>query len=430
MKKLILIVSLMALGCIASAQNYFQMYIDDIEPDHIYEFCFQDYDGVVIVDTICNYSYEFHWMGGSVNGTYDFEEWGPVLTLIPDDGWNYGFLVVYKSDEGDRLSFQIKFYGFSSQDPWFPDYVWKHEDEVATLVAPNNATYYHGPYYWYYEWSTGETLREIEVANPGIYWARLYNFCGEAIDSVEVRNGVEISLASTDLASNMNRVNWLVDEAQSEYLTEVNIYRNNQLVGTAQYADSSFFDNIGSEATQWQYHIVGVTTDGEECPVSSYWKRPIHLDHMQGQSNRVLQWTSYEAEDGADVVAYKIYDWVDGELRLVTEVGGFVNTFNYNPEEIMGDAVVAAVFSSGELSYSNRVPIHLGIDESYDNQFYVYPNPAKDRVTVEGTGMAIITNTLGQTILTREINGKETIELPQGLYFVKMNGVTRKVVVE
>jgi hypothetical protein len=45
-------------------------------------------------------------------------------------------------------------------------------------------------------------------------------------------------------------------------------------------------------------------------------------------------------------------------------------------------------------------------------------------------GKAIIRNALGQTIITREINGKETIELPQGLYFVKMNGVTRKVVVE
>ena len=206
MKKLMLLASLMLFGLIASAQNYHQMYIDDIEPDQVFEFCFQDYDGVVIVDTICNYSYGFHWMGGSLNGTYDFEEWGPVLTLIPDDGWNYGFFVVYKTDEGERLSFQIVFHGFSSPDPWFPDCVWKYEDEAAILVAPDNASYYYSPYYWYYEWSTGENQSEIVVTNPGIYWARLYNNCGEAIDSVEVRNGVEISIASTDLASNMNQV--------------------------------------------------------------------------------------------------------------------------------------------------------------------------------------------------------------------------------
>lgn len=424
MKKLMLLASLMLFGLIASAQNYLQMYIDDIEPNQIYELCLQDYDSIILVDTICNYSYNEHWV---VELQYQVFE--PILVVIPDEN-NMWYDLYYQSCDGNGFEFVLLFYGFFFSEPWFPDYIWKHDDEAIALVAPDNASYYYSPYYWYYEWSTGENQSEIVVTNPGIYWARLYNNCGEAIDSVEVRNGVEISLASTDLASNMNQVNWLVDEAQSEYLTEVNIYRNNQLVGMAQYADGSFHDNIGSEATQWQYHIVGVTTDGEECPVSSYWKRPIHLDHLQGQSNHVLQWTSYEAENGADVVAHRIYDWVNGELRLVTEVGGFVNTFNYNPEEIMGDAVVAAVFSSGELSYSNRVPTHFGIAESNDNQFYVYPNPAKDYVTIEGMGSAIVTNTLGQTILTREINGKETIALPQGLYFVKMNGMTRKIVVE
>ena len=62
--------------------------------------------------------------------------------------------------------------------------------------------------------------------------------------------------------------------------------------------------------------------------------------------------------------------------------------------------------------------------------FKVYPNPAKDRFIVEGTGTMTVTNTLGQTILAREIDGKETVELPQGMYFVKLGGVTRKVVVE
>jgi len=41
-----------------------------------------------------------------------------------------------------------------------------------------------------------------------------------------------------------------------------------------------------------------------------------------------------------------------------------------------------------------------------------------------------ITNALGQTILTKEIDGKATIELPRGLYFVKLGGATQKVVVE
>jgi len=41
-----------------------------------------------------------------------------------------------------------------------------------------------------------------------------------------------------------------------------------------------------------------------------------------------------------------------------------------------------------------------------------------------------ITNVLGQTVLGREIDGKETVELPRGIYFVRLNGQTRKIVVE
>ena len=86
------------------------------------------------------------------------------------------------------------------------------------------------------------------------------------------------------------------------------------------------------------------------------------------------------------------------------------------------------------MSFSNLTTDILGIEEdgpsTGSRAFTVYPNPAKDRVTIEGMGTAIITNALGQTILTKEIDGKATIELPRGLYFVKMNGVTRKIVVE
>lgn len=98
---------------------------------------------------------------------------------------------------------------------------------------------------------------------------------------------------------------------------------------------------------------------------------------------------------------------------------------------------VAKLTDSGEykiLSYSNKVD-NPWIDTTdigeYDkSDFQVYPNPAKDRITVEGTGNLSITNALGQTILTQVIDGQTTIELPQGLYFARMGNVVRKIVVE
>ena len=86
------------------------------------------------------------------------------------------------------------------------------------------------------------------------------------------------------------------------------------------------------------------------------------------------------------------------------------------------------------LSLSNKVPNPWpdtdGIVQNDVSTFSVYPNPTNGTFTVEGTGQMTITNVLGQTVLAREIDGKENVELPRGLYFVKLNASTRKVIVK
>ncbi len=68
--------------------------------------------------------------------------------------------------------------------------------------------------------------------------------------------------------------------------------------------------------------------------------------------------------------------------------------------------------------------------ENHRSTFKVYPNPAKGYIIIEGTGNMTVTNALGQTILTKEIKGKEKLELPKGMYFVTMGNETQKIVVE
>ena len=70
------------------------------------------------------------------------------------------------------------------------------------------------------------------------------------------------------------------------------------------------------------------------------------------------------------------------------------------------------------------------VEEQNTASFEVWPNPAQGRFMVEGKGMMTITNVVGQTLLSREIDGKESIALPQGLYFVNIGDTTRKVIVE
>lgn len=99
---------------------------------------------------------------------------------------------------------------------------------------------------------------------------------------------------------------------------------------------------------------------------------------------------------------------------------------------------VARILEDGTyelLSLSNKVanPLHdtNGLDEpSQASSMSVYPNPTSGRFTIEGFGQMTITNVLGQTVMTKDIDGKETVELPQGMYFVSLNGNTQKIVVE
>ena len=49
---------------------------------------------------------------------------------------------------------------------------------------------------------------------------------------------------------------------------------------------------------------------------------------------------------------------------------------------------------------------------------------------VEGKGKVTVTNTLGQIVFAKEIEGKESIALPRGLYIVRLGDATRKVIVE
>ncbi len=68
--------------------------------------------------------------------------------------------------------------------------------------------------------------------------------------------------------------------------------------------------------------------------------------------------------------------------------------------------------------------------ENHRSTFKIYPNPSDGHITIEGSGTMTVTNVLGQTIMTKEIEGKGKVELPQGLYFVTLGGETKKIVVE
>ena len=408
MKKLMLI-AFLAFGMMANAQNHV-LHIEEIEYNQYFYFC-EGETLVVYGEEGCPNNY---WI---VDGEYFYVD-SIVVTQTTMSIMFYGCNI-------HGRAFEVEFTTTYVENPFDEPVIWKRAGESVTLGKP------WGDGWFTYQWSTGESTDTISVLEPGVYTVTISDLCGEGTYSVEVRDNVEIYRTTTDLRSNLNMVTW---HTGLDYFESVNIYRNNQLVATVPYADGQFVDNIGSEATQWQYHICGVLSGREECPIKSYWKRTIHTwESVDGQGNCNLNWTSYEGEDGEEATAYRIFDYTNDELVLKMEVGNFTNSFTYNPADYDGYGVVGAVFankSEEDLSLSNHTSDVLAVGEQQQEKVSVYPNPAHGQFTVSGTGKVVISNALGQTVKEMEIDGKQMIELPAGMYFVQVNGSVKKVVVE
>ena len=426
MKKFLFVVMLLAAGVTQLKANDTIVNVTQLFGEEMY-ICFNKYDRVLTYapDGCTDFFWEIIGQTGSETGTQS-----PVVIDGNVSIWFHCHF--YGCDFGEK-GIYIEFI-----NPNIPSEttstIWKHQGYPITLesIGADSLEMYD------FHWDTGETTPTIEVSEPGIYTCGISDQCATATRTFIVRDNVELYRATCDLRNNLNQVTWLTTPAQAEYISAVKVYRNTyQLVATLPYTDGTFTDDIGSEATQWQYHLVGVDTNGNDCPIPSYWKRTIHLDHVQGtQGNEILQWTPYQDEQESNsVVAYNVYDVVNGEPRLVIMVGNFTNVYAYNPDDFDGYGTVAAVFASKELddlAFSNLTADILTVDEMESQSFAVYPNPTNGAITVEGTKNITIFNTLGQAVATSQSeDGTHTFTLPLGIYFVKAEGgMVKKVVVE
>lgn len=436
MKKILFIVMLLVAGVTQLKANDTIVDVTQCYNGQQFFICLNRYDAMAIsIPETCN----DYWI--TVDNQFHTEN--PVIIEGSEGGFHYiGFY-------GCGLTTQIEFY-VNFVEPNVPtettSTIWKHQGYSISLeaIGTDSTDMYD------FHWNTGESIPIIEVTEPVTYTCGISDQCATATRTFIVRDNVEIYRATCDLRSNLNQVTWLTTPAQAEYISAVNIYRNTyQLVATVPYLNGSFTDNIGSESTQWQYHIVGVDNEGNECPIPSYWKRTIHLDHVQGTGGgEILQWTPYEEENPAKntVIYYSIYDVVDGEPQHVMDVGNFTNVYAYNPADFDGYGTVAAVFEGKgrdmeDLAFSNLTSEVLDIDEIEGKirRFEMYPNPSNGPVTIksneqnsENEFTVTISNLMGQTVATGKTEGGvfTTERLTPGIYFVNFDGNVQKLVVE
>ena len=110
----------------------------------------------------------------------------------------------------------------------------------------------------------------------------------------------------------------------------------------------------------------------------------------------------------------------------------FDNTFDIAPEATYYS--VNSVYVRGEeeceSDYLDVLIYITSAEENAEEIVKIYPNPSKGAVIVEGVGHLTVMNTLGQTVKEIDLDGPTTMELPKGVFFVRINGTTKKVVVE
>jgi len=101
--------------------------------------------------------------------------------------------------------------------------------------------------------------------------------------------------------------------------------------------------------------------------------------------------------------------------------------------DLNGDGILEMVvgnFAGGLQLFNGNIAVNQWVKEVLNDNFKVFPNPAQGSVSIEGKGLLTIANLLGQMVLAKEIHGKETVELPRGVWLVKLDNNVRKIVVE
>ena len=110
------------------------------------------------------------------------------------------------------------------------------------------------------------------------------------------------------------------------------------------------------------------------------------------------------------------YEYVD----LVDYIGDY--EYSVTSVYVRGDETCESAFVA--------VDVMITDVEENASRINIYPNPSKGTVTVEGVGHMTVMNTLGQIVRELDLDGQTTMELPQGVFFLRINGTTKKVVVE
>lgn len=251
---------------------------------------------------------------------------------------------------------------------------------------------------------------------------------------------------------------WAGNEANSSAMTQLLL---NDIVNSGSYDKFSVYvDNVASDYQYFGIHAVQsycgdclLTIDDVEVDMVGKYDitvTPANYYTTAAPGSQVefdCKFTNLGYEPANTLISYNSEYFSNVHLY---KDGAACTSFHAEPNESVDFTGVATLNPNVELDSWVWVDIMFTLDcdcattmftlwayvgyESVDEQsvetMSIYPNPSSGNITIEGTGMISIANTLGQVVYKKEIAGRETVTLPKGVYFVTKNRKTEKIIVE
>ena len=299
---------------------------------------------------------------------------------------------------------------FKNVDMDIPVYI-----PVGTLAAYRNARY----------WEQFNNFVEDTCAIQGSEWFyEIQNSDGSiTYQHLQCSNDTVIENKRPKI---IIRSNTLYDEKQSTTVTHEYVYEENGIVYWWNKTLNEFtvLYNLNAEAgDEWQIKVGTETITVHVDAVDDY--------DYEGRTYKMLQ-----VSDENDVFSGTI-------------VCGIGHLTSFFPERLMSKSGnyrvegMRCYWKDGELvfKYGDKdcdeiyIDLHNGIEESDNQIFRVYPNPAKGFITIETeeeNAVYEIVNIMGQTVLSGSLNGAKQVnvsELSDGMYFIKVGQEMVKFVV-
>jgi hypothetical protein len=192
-------------------------------------------------------------------------------------------------------------------------------------------------------------------------------------------------------------------------------------------------------------HIPTANTTDNGFMSAGDWVGVFYNDGGIEKSAGAIAWTE---SDSLKLIAYgddpatpqkeglSIGEWMKWKVFMAESGDEFEISVSYNPMMPQWDGMFAML---GESALTDISLLPTSVSENEVNNISIFPNPATDKVTIQGletfTEMKVL-NAFGQEILNQKIAGRQILELEtpweSGLYYLVLTGnesVTRKLII-